>query len=231
MLERVKRAMIPRGASASVTVGKTQSSGEFQPPVGKIGRMSEKSTMRKTASTKLGTLTPMVATRDRQVVPRAILVHGGEHAERHAPRDGEDQGHAAEQERDRQRLGQDLAHRARLVHEGLPEVPADGLADEDRELLPQRLVEPVDLGEVLLGVRREGIGAFGDGIEGAAGRCVHHEERDERHGEQRRNQPQEAIRGETEQCTPLLSPSRRWLGHYRQWPGGSQGGSGILSPE
>ena len=36
--------------------------GEFQPPVGKIGRMSEKSTMRKTASTKLGTLTPMVAT-------------------------------------------------------------------------------------------------------------------------------------------------------------------------
>ena len=62
MLERVKRAMIPMGASASVTVGSTQSFGEFQPPVGKIGSTNEKSTIRNTASTKFGTLTPRVAT-------------------------------------------------------------------------------------------------------------------------------------------------------------------------
>ena len=53
------------------------------------------------------------------------------------------------------------------------------------ELLPERLVEPVGLGEILLGVGRERIGAFGHGIEGAAGRGVHHEKRDERHGEER----------------------------------------------
>ena len=47
---------------------------------------------------------------------------------RHAPRDGESQGHAAEQEGDRQRLDQDLAHRARLVHEGLPKSPRTALA-------------------------------------------------------------------------------------------------------
>ena len=62
MLERVKRAMMPIGPSASVTVGSTQSLGSFQPPVGKIGSTKENSTMRKTARTKLGTLTPRVAT-------------------------------------------------------------------------------------------------------------------------------------------------------------------------
>ena len=43
-------------------MGSTQSFGEFQPPVGKMGRTKEKSTIRNTASTKLGTLTPRVAT-------------------------------------------------------------------------------------------------------------------------------------------------------------------------
>ena len=62
MLERVKRAMMPIGASARVTVGNTQSCGEFQPPVGKMGRTKEKRTIRNTASTKFGTLTPRVAT-------------------------------------------------------------------------------------------------------------------------------------------------------------------------
>ena len=61
MLERVKRAMMPRGPSASVTAGSTQSRGEPQPPVGKRGITKEKRTIRNTARTKLGTLTPSVA--------------------------------------------------------------------------------------------------------------------------------------------------------------------------
>ena len=61
MLARVKRAMMPIGASASVTVGSTQSRGESQPPVGKRGIANEKRMIRKTASTKLGTATPTVA--------------------------------------------------------------------------------------------------------------------------------------------------------------------------
>jgi hypothetical protein len=61
MLERVKRAMMPRGPRASVTAGSTQSRGDPQPPVGKSGITNEKRTMRKTARTKLGRLTPSVA--------------------------------------------------------------------------------------------------------------------------------------------------------------------------
>ena len=62
MLDRVKRAMMPMGASASVIVGSTHSRGEPHPPVGKIGMTNEKSTRKKTPSTKLGMLTPTAAT-------------------------------------------------------------------------------------------------------------------------------------------------------------------------
>ena len=61
MLARVKRAMRPIGASASVIVGRTQLRGESQPPVGKSGMMNEKRMIRNTASTKFGTATPIVA--------------------------------------------------------------------------------------------------------------------------------------------------------------------------
>ena len=61
MLARVKRAMMPIGPRASVTVGSTQVEGESQPPVGKSGTMNEKRMMKNTASTKLGTATPKVA--------------------------------------------------------------------------------------------------------------------------------------------------------------------------
>ncbi len=62
MLARVKRAMIPIGASASAIVGSTQFRGESQPPVGKSGTTNENRMMRKTARTKFGTATPTVAT-------------------------------------------------------------------------------------------------------------------------------------------------------------------------
>ena len=62
MLERVKRAMMPMGASARVMVGSTHWLGLPQPPVGKSGITKEKRMMKKTASTKLGTATPRVAT-------------------------------------------------------------------------------------------------------------------------------------------------------------------------
>ena len=61
MLARVKRAMMPIGARASVMVGSTQSRGESQPPVGNSGITNENRMMRKTARTKLGTATPTVA--------------------------------------------------------------------------------------------------------------------------------------------------------------------------
>ena len=61
MLARVKRAMMPIGASASVTVGSTQSLGESQPPVRNSGRTNENRMIRNTARTKFGTATPTVA--------------------------------------------------------------------------------------------------------------------------------------------------------------------------
>ena len=61
MLDRVKRAMMPSGPSASAIAGSTQSRGEPQPPVGNSGITNENSTIRKTASTKFGRLTPSVA--------------------------------------------------------------------------------------------------------------------------------------------------------------------------
>src|SRR5436190_139321 len=81
--------------------------------------------------------------------------------------------------------------RPRFVHERESKVAAHGLADEDRELLPQRLVEPVVCGEGLLALRRQWVGAFRHGIEGTARRSVHDEERHERHREQCRHQPEQ----------------------------------------
>ena len=121
------------------------------------------------------------------------------------PDDREGQRHAPEEERDGERLAHDLGHRARLVDEGLAEVAADGLAEEDPELVPEGLVQPVGLGEVLLRLRRERVGAFGDGVEGASRGGVHHEESDEGHGQQGRNQPQEAIQDVSGQIPP-----RKW---------------------
>src|SRR5437588_12176892 len=46
MEARVKRAMMPMGASASVTVGSTQFLGESQPPVGKSGMTNEERMMK-----------------------------------------------------------------------------------------------------------------------------------------------------------------------------------------
>ena len=62
MLERVKRAMMPMGPSASVIAGNTHCLGSPHPPVGKIGSTKENRMIRNTASTKFGTLTPSVAT-------------------------------------------------------------------------------------------------------------------------------------------------------------------------
>ena len=59
---RVKRATMPSGPRASVSVGSTHARGDSQPPVGKSGTTSENRMMRKTARTKLGTATPAVAT-------------------------------------------------------------------------------------------------------------------------------------------------------------------------
>ena len=70
------------------------------------------------------------------------------------------------------------------------------------ELLVERLVEPVGVGEVLLRLGRERVGALGHGIERAARRGVHHEEGHERHGEERWDQPEEAIDRVAEQRTP-----------------------------
>src|SRR2546429_8023469 len=98
----------------------------------------------------------------------------------------------AEQERDGKRFAEDLGDRARLVDERGAKVAPGGLAEEDGELLRQRLVEAVDLREVLLRLGRERVGAFGHGVERAAWRRVHDQERHERHREQGRYEPQGA---------------------------------------
>src|SRR5262249_46289024 len=67
-------------------------------------------------------------------------------------------------------------------------------------------------GGVSLGFGRQGIGAFGDGIERAPRRGVHHEERHEGHGQQRRHQPQDPACGVDEHLRPLYNTSPGNLG-------------------
>src|SRR5258707_725443 len=102
------------------------------------------------------------------IVPRTVLIDGGQDAEGDAARDGNGQGHGTEEERDGEGLDEDLAHRPRLVDEGLSEVAPERFADEDGELLPEGLVEAVGLRQVLLRLGGEWVGALGDGIERAA---------------------------------------------------------------
>src|SRR5262249_22089040 len=72
-------------------------------------------------------------------------------------------------------------------------------------LLPQRLVEAVGGREIFLRLGRERIGALGHGIEGAARRGVHHQEGDEGHREERRDQPEKPLEGEKEHRASLIT--------------------------
>src|SRR5205814_4474595 len=142
------------------------------------------------------------------------LVHGGEDAEREPADDRDGQGHAPEEQRDREGLAEDLQDRACLVHERRAEVAADRLAEEDQELLQQGLVEAVHGREVLLRLGRERVGALGHGIERAARRGEHDQERHERHGADGRHQPQDALDDVWEQPLPPGGP-RDHPRHYR----------------
>src|SRR5262249_55537565 len=68
-------------------------------------------------------------------------------------------------------------------------------------------VEAVGGGEIFLRLGREGVGALRHGIEGAARRGVHHQEGDEGHGKERRDQPEKPLEGELKHRASL-SPYR-----------------------
>jgi hypothetical protein len=94
----------------------------------------------------------------------------------------------------------------------LSEVAPERFADEDRELLPEGLVEAVGLRQVLLRLGGERVGALGDGIERAARRGVHDEESHQRHGENRRDQPEESLNRVGEHRVSLVTcrPDATW---------------------
>ena len=93
-------------------------------------------------------------------------------------------------------------HGPGLVDEGLAEIALHGLGDEDPELLGERLVEAVGRGEIPLRLGGERVRPLRHRIERTPRRGVHHQEGDERHREQGRDQPQEAVDDVAEQCTP-----------------------------
>jgi len=161
MLDRVKRAMMPMGPSASVTVGSTHCMAPPQPPVGKIGSTKENKTIRKHREHKVRHADAQRRDGDRDVVPRAISGRRPPALERYAPRHRQHERHAAEEQRHREGVDQDLAHRARLVHEGLAEVTLEALPTKMLKLFPERLVQTVGGGEVLLRLGRERVGALG----------------------------------------------------------------------
>jgi hypothetical protein len=107
----------------------------------------------------------------------------GEHAERDAEDDGDDQRHEGEFQRRRQPLQDDL-HRRLPVDEGAAEIALQEIAEIDEELLPQRPVEAEPLhGGVDLALRGLGIDQdvdrVADGIDADEDQDRHHDDGDQ----------------------------------------------------
>ena len=131
MLARVKRAMMPIGASASVTVGSTQSLGESQPPVGNSGRTNEKRMIRNTARTKFGTPPPRWPAIPRRSPSRGSGSTAARMPRVSPPTTARTRAMMPRNSETGKVSAQDLGHRPGLVHERVAEVALDRLADED----------------------------------------------------------------------------------------------------
>ena len=150
-----------------------------------------------------------------EVVEPTVLVDRGQHAQRHADDDGEERGHRAEMKRDRKRAADDLVYRLRTGVIGNAEVEVDRVPDVADELLGQRLVEPVE--------RFESLNILGPllvaDVERAARRGVHDQERERGHRQERRNEPEDPVQGESQHAGSGLLTGVLRRSRERESPG------------